>query len=60
MIKDIIDEKLREISKRESLESLGDRSKYVGASDVVGCLRKVVLTKLQPPEFDNETLIRLM
>ncbi len=60
MIKDIIDEKLKEISKRETLESLGDRSKYVGASDVVGCPRKAILTKLQPPEFDNETLIRLM
>ena len=60
MIRDIVDEKLQEISKRESLESLGDRSKYVGASDVVGCPRKVVLTKLQPPEFDNETLIRFM
>lgn len=60
MIKDIIDEKLREISKRESLESLGDRTKYVGASDVVGCPRKVVLTKLNPPELDNETLIRFM
>ncbi len=60
MIKEIIDTKLQEISKRESLESLGDRSKYVGASDVVGCPRKIVMAKLNPVDHENDTLIRFM
>jgi len=58
MIKEIVDEKLREISKRESLESLGDRTQYIGASDVVGCPRKIVMTKLNPPEYENDVLVR--
>jgi len=37
---------------------LGDRSTYVGASDVGGCPRKVVLSKLEEPHYDLATLIR--
>lgn len=37
---------------------LGDRSTYVGASDVGGCPRKVVLSKLEEPHHDLATLIR--
>jgi len=37
---------------------LGDRSTYVGASDVGGCPRKVVLSKLAEPQYDLATLIR--
>jgi CRISPR-associated exonuclease Cas4 len=40
--------------------ALGDRSTYVGASDVGGCPRRVVLGKRNPPEFDLQTLIRFM
>lgn len=37
---------------------LGDRTKYIGASDVGGCPRKVVLSKLEEPHYDLATLIR--
>jgi len=37
---------------------LGDRSTYVGASDVGGCPRKVVFSKLEEPQYDLATLIR--
>ncbi len=39
-------------------DSLGDRSQYIGASDVAGCPRKAVLTKLDAPEHDLGTLIK--
>ena len=37
---------------------LGDRTEYVGASDVGQCPRKVVLPKTQPVPYDLQTLIR--
>ena len=37
---------------------LGDRSLYVGASDVAQCPRKVVLAKTEPVPQDLQTLIR--
>ena len=37
---------------------LGDRSLYVGASDVAQCPRKVVLAKTEPAPQDLQTLIR--
>ena len=37
---------------------LGDRTEYVGASDVGQCPRKVVLSKTQPVPYDLD-LIRL-
>ena len=37
---------------------LGDRSMYVGASDVAQCPRKAVLSKTQPAAEDLNTLIR--
>jgi hypothetical protein len=37
---------------------LGDRSTYVGSSDVGGCIRKSVLSKKYPPVHDLATLIR--
>ena len=37
---------------------LGDRSQYVGASDVGQCPRKVVLSKTVPETYDINTLIR--
>lgn len=39
-------------------DALGDRRTYIGASDVGGCPRKVVLSKLEQPDFDLATLIR--
>jgi CRISPR/Cas system-associated exonuclease Cas4 (RecB family) len=37
---------------------LGDRTEYIGASDVGQCPRKVVLSKTQPVPYDLQTLIR--
>ena len=37
---------------------LGDRSVYVGASDIVGCPRKAALSKLHPVLHDIQTLLR--
>ena len=37
---------------------LGDRTQYVGASDIAGCPRKAVMNKLKPEDFDAKTLLR--
>jgi CRISPR-associated exonuclease Cas4 len=42
---------------QESKESLGDRSKYIGASDVGGCPFKAIKEKLEKPEYSIEKQI---
>lgn len=44
--------------KKDTEQSLGDRSKYVGSSDIGGCLRKAYLDKTTNYEHDLPTLIR--
>ena len=44
--------------KLNNSEDLGDRSTYVGSSDVAGCPRKAVLSKLESPDLELATLIR--
>ncbi|EOX8372669.1 PD-(D/E)XK nuclease family protein [Campylobacter coli] len=44
--------------KKDTEKSLGDRSKYVGSSDIGGCLRKAYLDKTTSYEHDLATLIR--
>ncbi|HED8048812.1 TPA: PD-(D/E)XK nuclease family protein [Campylobacter coli] len=44
--------------KKDTEQSLGDRSKYVGSSDIGGCLRKAYLDKTTSYEHDLATLIR--
>lgn len=39
---------------KESFDSLGDRSKYIGASDVGGCPYKIIKSKLEKPVYDIE------
>jgi len=58
MLTEIIEKTLPEINKEQSNKELGDRTKYIGSSDVSCCPRKAVLSKLSPPEHDIETLIR--
>lgn len=48
---------LESAAKAETQETLGDRSKYIGASDISGCLRKSYLTKVQAVEYSTEQLI---
>lgn len=47
-----INKTLPNVLAKETSNSLGDRSKYIGASDIGGCLRKAFLTKQQRPEYD--------
>lgn len=49
----------KENLNKESLESLGDRSLYVGSSDISGCLRKSYLQKLTRKEVSIEQSIIL-
>lgn len=44
--------------KKDTEQSLGDRSKYIGSSDIGGCLRKAYLDKTTNYEHDLATLIR--
>ena len=48
------------VKNNELDNSLGDRSKYVGASDIGGCLRKSYLDKINPQEKDAQTLAVLL
>jgi len=58
MFKEIVGEVLPLMAKQETLKELGDRSAYIGASDIGGCPRKAVLSKLFKQEESLETLIR--
>jgi CRISPR-associated exonuclease Cas4 len=58
MVIEIVGEVLPLIAKEETLKELGDRSTYIGASDIVGCPREVILSKLYPQQQNIETLIR--
>lgn len=40
-----IEENLPKVLEKYTTETLGDRSKYIGASDIAGCLRKSFLSK---------------
>lgn len=57
IVTNILEETLPKLSVRETAKELGDRSNYVGASDVGGCIRKVVLSKLYPQTFNLKTLM---
>ena len=46
------------LMKLNDSSDLGDRSTYVGSSDVAGCPRKAVLSKIEPPDHELTTLIR--
>ncbi len=41
---------IKAFSKKNTMETLGDRSAYVGSSDIGQCPRKAFLTKTQPTE----------
>ncbi len=49
---------LQELAIQETQENLGDRSTYLGASDIGSCPRKTILGKVHPPEIDLVTLLR--
>ncbi len=49
---------LRKLAEQHTIETLGDRSDYLGASEVGYCPRKVILEKIHPGEHDLATLLR--
>jgi len=59
-IKKIIERGIRKHMSVKSANDLGDRTEYVGASDVSGCIRKAVLSKRHPDRFSLSTLVRFI
>ncbi|WP_299548702.1 hypothetical protein [uncultured Helicobacter sp.] len=55
--KELWTKNFKEVLEKESFESLGDRSLYVGSSDISGCLRKSYLQKLANKEASIEQSI---
>jgi CRISPR-associated exonuclease Cas4 len=49
---------LQQLAQQQTRESLGDRTTYLGASDILACPRKTILAKLQPPAPDLVSLLR--
>jgi len=49
---------LLQAQQQNTAQTLGDRSQYIGASDIGQCPRKVILSKITPKEPDLATLIR--
>ncbi len=59
MITEIIEKTMPILAKKRTELELGDRSAYIGASDIAAaCIRKTVLSKLKPVEYDTSTLIK--
>lgn len=46
------------IHSQNNSSHLGDRSQYIGASDIASCPRKVVHSRLHPQPHDTRTLMR--
>lgn len=49
---------LQQLAVQQTIETLGDRATYLGASDIGACPRKTILNKLSTPEADLVTLLR--
>jgi len=49
---------LQKLARQHTEETLGNRSDYLGASDIGYCPRKVILEKINPSEHDLATLLR--
>jgi len=47
-------------SRLEQNARLGDRTQYIGASEIGSCLRRVVCSKLYPEPFDNASMGRML
>jgi len=63
MIIPIVDPAGMQIALQSRLEQnarLGDRTKYIGASEIGSCLRRVVLSKLNPEPFDQASMGRML
>ena len=49
---------LETLANQHTEDTLGDRSTYLGASDIGSCPRKTILSKISPPKSDLVTLLR--
>ena len=49
---------LQQLATQHTVEMLGDRSTYLGTSDIGSCPRKTILNKLKSPVADLVTLLR--
>ena len=56
-LQEFFDTAIRTLNRTASLP-LGDRSQYIGASDIGSCPRRVVLDKQNPQPHDTRTLLR--
>jgi CRISPR-associated exonuclease Cas4 len=57
-IKNTLLTSLRKLAQQHTKETLGDRSDYLGASEIGYCPRKVILEKINPTEHDLTALLR--
>ncbi|MFH7321460.1 hypothetical protein ACHHRT_12740 [Desulfurivibrio sp. D14AmB] len=57
-LKDCLLNGLQKLAQQHTAETLGDRSQYLGVSEVGSCPRKVILSKINPVEHDLVTLLR--
>lgn len=57
-LKDALLNGLQKLSRLHTIETLGDRSSYLGASEIGACPRKTILSKITPREYDLPTLLR--
>lgn len=55
----LIEDGLQKKSSEKSTTDLGERSRYIGASDLPRCVRQSVLKKLEESEYDLKSLIRM-
>jgi len=57
-MKELFLKSLTRLALEHTLKELGDRSKYLGASEIGQCPRKTILSKVAPSPADLETLLR--
>lgn len=57
LIKSRFEKNFKEALKKDTEKSLGDRSRYIGASDISGCLRSSYLSKVAKREDDIKQLL---
>lgn len=55
---EIIQNGMAQVNAQRTQETLGDRTEYIGASDLGQCPRKVLLSKVFGEDPDLETLVR--
>lgn len=56
-LSEIILSNIKNIAKKESLTELGDRSQYIGSSDISGCLLSAYNNKLNPADLEDNKYI---